>query len=191
VLSALRWLGVWLLVVPSAGCGGQAARRGANAPAPIPVVAPEAYASTRPERDVQRQGATIQLTGPLAGAPAARAQRSQRTLPAAVSPAPPAAIPVQPARPERVELFDIEARVTLEVAELVRARQRLIELVRANDGQVMNEAVEDGEERRGAALSLRVPSERVRAFLASLNGIGKLRSSTLETKEVSRKIADT
>lgn len=54
----------------------------------------------------------------------------------------------------------------------------------------MNEAVEDSSGRRGAALSLRVPSAGVRAFVAGLGDVGKVRSSTLETREVSRSLSD-
>jgi hypothetical protein len=212
------------LLIPLSGCGGHAAAARAGAPEPLPVRAPEAYASQReattaanpddlckldpsacPNLELgtapagasdaiyavqQVSAPSVTLRGPLAGAPAARAFRSHRTVAQAVPPAPPATIPVKPAQAARVELFDIEAKVLVEVAELERAKTKLVELVRANGGQIMNEAVEDGSERRGAALSLRVPSERVQALLGSLGSVGKVRSSTLETKEVSRKIAD-
>jgi hypothetical protein len=189
-----------LFLIPLSACGGRAIPAGAVAPAPLPVRAPEAYAGEPDGATGEGEaiyatqqtasGASIKLTGPLAGAPAVMALRSHRTMPLAQPPSPPSAIPVKPAQSARAELFDIEAKVLIEVTALEPAQKKLAELVSANGGQIMNEAVENGVDRRGAALSLRVPSERVEAFLASLAAVGKLRSSALETKEVSRKIGD-
>jgi hypothetical protein len=135
----------------------------------------------------------IQLTGPLAGAPAVRSLRQGGILGQAVPaapPSPPSAIPVKPARSARAELFDIEAKIFIQVDEVETSRTKLTELTVAAGGQVMNEVVENGPDRRGASLSLRIPSERVHAFLARMKEVGKVRSSSVETREVSRKIAD-
>jgi hypothetical protein len=97
---------------------------------------------------------------------------------------------VKPARRARAELFDVEAKVFVQVDEVETSRAKLTELTVAAGGQVMNEVVENGPDRRGASLSLRIPSERVHAFLARMKEVGKVRSSTVETREISRKIAD-
>jgi hypothetical protein len=97
---------------------------------------------------------------------------------------------VSPIAAARPELFDIEAKAQLEVSDIEKSRQKLVELTRAAGGQVMNESVQDNSSSRGASLSLRIPSDAVHAFLGRLGEVGSVRSSTLETREVSRKIAD-
>ncbi|HET7541529.1 MAG TPA: DUF4349 domain-containing protein, partial [Polyangiaceae bacterium] len=134
------------------------------------------------------------LNGPLAGAPAVRSSRYGYELAeedsAAPPSTPPVAIPVKPAQSVRAEQFEIEAQVQLQVAAIHAARTALIKLAETFDGQVMNEAVEDGMLRRGAALSLRIPSAGVRQFVARLSEVGKVTSSSIETREVSRALSD-
>jgi len=136
-------------------------------------------------------GGDILLNGPLAAAPAVRSisygyQAEEEASP----PSPPAAIPVKPAIADRAEQFDIEAKVKLEVTEVEAARGQLMKLTEAFDGQVMNEAVEAGVSTRGAALSLRIPSPGVRKFVARLGEVGKVTSSSIEAREVSRTLND-
>jgi len=131
------------------------------------------------------------LYGPLAGAPAVRKSAyANQAGHAAPSSTPPAAIPVQPAHAARAEQFDIEAKVQLDVIDVEAARSQLVKLAEAFDGQVMNEALEDAAQRSGAALSLRIPSPGVRRFVARLSELGKVRSSSVETREVSRTLND-
>jgi hypothetical protein len=106
------------------------------------------------------------------------------------TPTAPAAIPMKPSANARPEAFDMEAKVEVEVSDIERARRKLAELTHAAGGQLMNEVFEKGADRLGAALSLRIPSAGIHAFIARLGEIGKIRTSTLETHEVSRKIAD-
>ena len=112
------------------------------------------------------------MSGPLANAPAVRSSgygyQAEEAAGAAPSSTPPEPIPVQPARAARGEQFDIEAKVQIEVLDIDAARGQLMKLTEAFDGQVMNEALEDGTHRRGAALSLRIPSAGVRRFVARL-----------------------
>jgi len=143
-------------------------------------------------------GDAIRLTGPLSGAPAVRKTRQYGYSAeddaggggAAPAPTPPAPIPVKPARATRAEQLDIEAKVQLEVAHMGAARRQVAVLLDAFGGQTMNEAIEDGAGRRGISLSVRVPSAGVRSFVARLAEVGKVRSSTLETREVSRELSD-
>jgi hypothetical protein len=102
----------------------------------------------------------------------------------------PSAIPVKPTAAARPELFDIEAKVEIRVADLERARAKLAELTRSAGGQLMNEAVAKSDQSRGASLSLRIPSDGVHTFLGRLREVGEVFSSNLVTNEVSRKIAD-
>ncbi|HEX6766559.1 MAG TPA: DUF4349 domain-containing protein, partial [Polyangiaceae bacterium] len=144
----------------------------------------------------ERGGPEIQLTGPLAGAPAVRKLRSGGLFSSAPTPAPPtppSAIPVKPAQASQAqpELYDIEAKTRIEVTDVAKARKDVLALARSVGGQVMNEAVEDNANSQGASLSLRIPAERVYLFCDLLEQVGKVTSSSLESKEVSRKLADT
>ena len=136
----------------------------------------------------------VVFSGPLANAPAVRSSgygyQAEEAAGAAPSSTPPEPIPVQPARAARGEQFDIEAKVQIEVLDIDAARGQLMKLTEAFDGQVMNEALEDGTHRRGAALSLRIPSAGVRRFVARLPEVGKVRSSSIEANEVSRALSD-
>jgi hypothetical protein len=139
-------------------------------------------------------GPEILLTGPLAGAPAVRKIRSGGLFsqaPAPPPPTPPSAIPVKPAEAAQPELYDIEAKTRIEVADVAKARKDVLALARSVGGQVMNEAVEDNANSQGASLSLRIPAERVFLFCDLLEQVGKVTSSSLESKEVSKKLADT
>jgi hypothetical protein len=189
---AARFPFAWLLL---AGCGAQyQACVETSAPQPIPLASPAAYEEEPSEtRAAKLKSENIALTAPLAGAPAVRKSEYGYSAEQAAAPAPtpPAPIPVTPAPQQRAEQFDIEAKVQLDVAEIELARARLAALTEAFGGQVMNEAVEDdGAYRRGAALSLRIPSPVVRKFVARLREIGKLRSTAIEAREVSRMLND-
>jgi hypothetical protein len=133
-------------------------------------------------------GPEIQLSGPLTGAPAVRAERASGALTASAAEAP-TAIPTAGAR-QRPELFDIEAHSVVEVTDLAAARSRLARALEAAHGRMVNEVVEDQPSTRGASLSLRVPSDRVLAFLAGLGELGRVRSQKVETREVGRALND-
>jgi len=189
------------IALPAAYSGASRTLQAEQRPDEICVIDPEACPSLDRHARADMQISVAQVsgsadeepTGPLAGAPAVRNSYGYEADAAAVAaPAssPPAAIPVQPGHADRDEQFDIEAKVEIEVLDLEPARSKLVALAAAFDGQVMNEALEDGARRRGAALSLRIPSAGVRRFVARLGEVGKVRSSSLETREVSRALSD-
>ena len=199
VALAVPWL------VGLAGCATHRSTRATvpAAPEPITIAAPATYSAP----SEQAQGLVDVCAVDPAACPnlerepgsqldvlqvnqVASADSVQRT-PLADAPAvPPAAIPVQPAHAARAEQFDIEAKVRIEVEEIDAARNQLVKLAESFDGQVMNEAVEHGALRRGAALSLRIPSSGVHQFVARLAEVGKVSSSSIETREVSRTLSD-
>jgi len=215
-LSNMRLAFAIVLVLGGCGAAGPVAPARTRAPSAIAIAAPVGYTEQQasdicridPEacprvdqmqrlsqRDVKRRGAEseVMLTGPLAAAPAVSRSSYGYSMEADANPGsavPPAAIAVKPAAGPRAEQFDIEAKVQIDVEEIDRARTALISLTEAFGGQLMNEAVENGPSLRGASLSLRVPSPRVREFLARLRDLGRLRSSSLETREVSRMLND-
>jgi hypothetical protein len=148
-------------------------------------------------------GGEILLTGQLAGAPAVRNYNSSvvaysQTLASSVtSPSSQSAPPVPPSplpagkRPELGDhAFDIEAHVEIEVARVSDGVSGVIALVRAAGGELVNEAIEDKPSLAGASLSLRVPSDRVEAFLDELRRVGRVRSRRVESTELGRKQRD-
>jgi hypothetical protein len=207
----MKWHAFWVVLFALAlitGCRASAAR-GAETPQPAQVETLTRYdvQGLPPElRDTMRMdplvgaenasggGPEVLLTGPLAGAPAVSKQR-QRDLVEHVqaslsSPRLPRAIPAeQPAR-SRKEMLDIEAHVTLEVTSIPVARQAVRALAATGDAEVVNEVIEDNESHYGAALSLRVPSARIYWLLDELDKLGKIQSRKVESKEISRQVAD-
>lgn len=144
-------------------------------------------------------GGEILLTGPLAGAPAVRKSPGYGYAAeeddaggggGTPAPPPPDPIPVKAPQATRGEQLDIEVRVQLEVVDMASARRTLVALLEGSGGQIMNEVLENSSGQRGASFSLRVPSAAVKPFVAQLGQVGKVLSSKLETREVSRSLAD-
>src|SRR5262249_1456108 len=133
----------------------------------------------------------ILLTGQLAGAPAVRRHRESvvTMLASAVSLRQPAAAPSSVPTPlpagKRPGLtttfFDIEAHLEIEVSVVADGMNRVLTLVRAMGGELVNESIEDKASAAGASLSLRVPSERVHEFLDALRSVGRMRSRRVES----------
>jgi hypothetical protein len=144
-------------------------------------------------------GQTILLTGPLSGATAVRKVRGYGYAAeeddgggggGAPVPPPPDPIPVKAAQAATVEQLDIEVRVQLEVVHARSARQVLVRLLQQFGGRIMNEVLENSAGQQGASFSVRVPSTVVKSFVANLGDVGKVLSSKLETREVSRSLND-
>lgn len=156
------------------------------------------YALSQSDNKLSAGGSEIELMGPLAGAPAVRkvrgygyaAEEDEAGGGGAPAPPPPDPIPVKPAQAARAEQLDIEVRVGLEVVDVANARHSLVVLLEAFNGQIMNEVLENGSGQRGASFSLRVPSKVVKPFVTRLGQVGKVLSSKLETREVSRSLND-
>jgi hypothetical protein len=197
------------------GCAREAVPAGRAAP-PQPVeVAPPGRYTEREQTKLESGNATatgqeVLLSGPLAGAPAARAEAKSLDLggeiyavqqvmgggsssppppPPAVAPtAIPIAKPADQATPR--EMIDTEARVELEVESVDRAVGSIRSLVASVGGSIVNEVVEDTPDTAGAALSLRVPSGKVDETLAALGRTGKMLSRKVESKDVGREYHD-
>lgn len=165
---------------------------------------------TKLERPPTETSGDVMLSGPLAGAPAARAEAKspdfsgevyavQQVMGGGASSPPPTPPPVAPtaipiAKPNEQtaprEMIDIEARVELEVDSVDKAVGNIRGLVASVGGQIVNEVVEDKPGTAGAALSLRVPSARVDETLAALGRTGKMLSRKVESKDVGREYHD-
>jgi hypothetical protein len=158
------------------------------------------YAIAQSESKLSAVVPQILLSGPLAGAPAVRKSRGYGYAAeeddeaggggGTPAPPPPDPIPVQAPQAAIAEQLDIEVRVALEVSDVANARRSLVALLEAFRGQIMNEVLENSAGQRGASFSLRIPSEVVKPFVAKLGQVGKVLSSKLETREVSRSLND-
>jgi hypothetical protein len=156
------------------------------------------YALSQSDAKLRPGSPEILLTGPLAAAPAVRrvrgygyaAEEEETGGGETPAPPPPEPIPVKAAHAATAEQLDIEVRVQLEVVDVADARRSLLALLEAFHGQIMNEVLENSAGQRGASFSLRVPSDGVKPFVAKLGQVGKVLSSKLETREVSRSLND-
>ena len=142
-------------------------------------------------------GSEILLTGPLAGAPAVSKQlsisdtvlraeskvveRRRRSVP-------------EPARRNGsatpLKLREIEAHVTVEVADVPSAVAQTRRFVQAAGGEVVNEVFEDTSSEHGSALSIRVPVASTNRLLKQLSGIGRVQSRKIQSQDISRKYLD-
>jgi hypothetical protein len=182
-------------------------------PQPVEVAPPGRYTEREGEKLERPPADTrgdVMLTGALEGAPAARAESKSLDLSREIyavqqvvgggstnpTPAPPpvapAAIPIDKPAGEAQprEMIDVEARVELEVESVDKAVTNIRSLVLGLGGQIVNEVVEDKPGTAGAALSLRVPSNRVEETLTALGRTGKVLSRKVESKDVGREYHD-
>ncbi len=211
--SKVRWA-VWLVIlaVMNSGCLKKVSAAYAPMPAPIPV-APIRYdvcaavpslcvgigRSMLSQQDPSGRGQEIMLTGPLAAAPAVRAQRigltetiSKVEKLATASPRTPTAptpIPTSAASAQRT-FIDLEANLSIEVPDPRASAQTLRALVATAAGEVVNETIEDNASQMGAALSIRVPSERASWLIDRASELGKVTSLKTQSTDVGRKVVD-
>jgi hypothetical protein len=125
----------------------------------------------------------LELTGPLAGAPAVRGS-SELAMPSPERSAP------QPKATEQVEMRDIEAKLELVVENLPAAVSRVRALINQAGGQIVSDVIKDNASEYGAALSLRVPAAKTFGVLDQLAALGKLRSREVESADIGRKYLD-
>jgi hypothetical protein len=152
------------------------------------------------QQESRRHGQTILLTGPLSGAPAvSKRSGALRQLSkgidrvmSATAPAVPGPPMPQPTTPPQAgkELIDLEATLVLETRDVDAAATRARALTRAAGGEIVTDTFEDNRDQSGYALSLRVPSERALFLIASLTGLGKVRSQKVQATDLSRRMTD-
>jgi hypothetical protein len=195
-----------------AACAGRSAAE-PSLPVTIPVNPPPTYSTREVDpqiknicqvdpsacSQIQAQYASgeILLTGPLAGTTAERSSHAESLVFAVahgamsrVRPSPPSPLPTGQRPGQGVALVDVEAHLGIEVERVPDAIAAVTAQVRAEGGSIVNESVEDTRATAGAALSIRVPSDRVHALLAELATVGRVRSRKVETTEIGRKHRD-
>ncbi len=125
----------------------------------------------------------LELTGPLAGAPAVRGS-SEIAMPSPERSAP------QPKATVQVPMRDIEAKLELAVEDLPAAVSRVRALINQVGGQIVSDVIKDNASQYGAALSLRVPAGKTFVVLDQLAALGQLRSREVESADIGRKYLD-
>jgi hypothetical protein len=93
-------------------------------------------------------------------------------------------------RAEPLKLREIEAHVTVEVADIPSAVAQAREFVRAAGGEIVNEVYEDTSSQHGSALSIRVPVAMTNQLLKQLAATGRVQSRKIQSQDISRKYLD-
>jgi len=209
----VRWT-VWLvtLSVMISGCSKNVIAAYPPAAQPIPN-APSRYdvcsvdsslcsgsvRLTGMEQETSVRGQDILMTGPLSEARAVRRQptgfnemvgqvdKDLTTTPRTqLAPTP---IPTQASNAPR-PWIDLEANLSIEAPDPRASAQMLRTLVATAEGNVVNETLEDNPAQLGAALSIRVPSERASWLIDRASELGKVTSLKTQSTDVGRKVVD-
>ncbi|MGZ3416395.1 MAG: DUF4349 domain-containing protein [Polyangiales bacterium] len=105
-------------------------------------------------------------------------------------PPPPPPTPVEPQQQGAVEMFDIEARMSIEVDKVSEAAGKVRDIVKKNGGQIVADTVTDDSGSTGATFTIRVPSKGSEAFLNELGGVGAVRSRQVTARDIGKEFHD-
>lgn len=172
----------------STGCGAAGALK-AGSPDSA-ASAPATAAAPAPEAALSRADAGAMAEAAPAPAPAPMMDRAGSGGPGAppVDPGAPASSPVL-AAPSR-EMLDIEANVSIQVANVKRGVKALHELAARTGGVVTAERV-DGASRYGSAeLTLRIPSRATQAVFDELEKLGSVLNQTVTARDIGKQFFD-
>lgn len=104
------------------------------------------------------------------------------------APAPPT--PVEPQNQQVTEMFDIEARISIEVEKVKDAASSVREIVKKHGGQIVADTVTDDSGSTGATFTIRVPSKGSDGFLDELSGVGAVRSRQVTARDIGKEFHD-
>jgi hypothetical protein len=104
--------------------------------------------------------------------------------------APVAPTPVEPQQQQAVEMFDIEARISIEVDKVKDAAASVREIVKKHGGQIVADTVTDDGGSTGATFTIRVPSKGSDVFLDELGGVGAVRSRQVTARDIGKEYHD-
>ncbi|MBI2390858.1 MAG: DUF4349 domain-containing protein [Deltaproteobacteria bacterium] len=107
------------------------------------------------------------------------------------APTPAAAAPsaVEP-QPNAQEMFDIEARISIEVEKVGDAAAKVREIVKKHGGQVVSDTVNDQSGSSAASFTMRVPSRGSEKFLDEIGGIGIVRNRQVTARDIGKEFHD-
>jgi len=108
------------------------------------------------------------------------------------SPAPttPAAGPSTVEPQPSTEMFDIEARVSIEVEKVGDAAGKVRDIAKKHGGQIVADTVNDDAGSSAASFTLRVPAKGSDAFLTELGGIGVVRNRQVTARDIGKEFHD-
>jgi hypothetical protein len=113
---------------------------------------------------------TAGATGNTAGLPAGAATDGKAMVPA--------------------EMFDIEARLTLEVDKINEAREVVRKMVKEYGGNVIGDELNADGSASEANFELRIPSPRIDQFLDGINGVGRVKARDVKARDVGKEYHD-
>lgn len=93
-----------------------------------------------------------------------------------------------PSQPK--EMLDIEANMTLAVDSVRDAAKRVRDLAKEYGANVTGDQVQDEGSYQRGAFEIRVPSEKIDAFLEAISGVGTVRSRDVRATDVSKQYFD-
>lgn len=88
------------------------------------------------------------------------------------------------------EMYDVEARLTLEVEKLGDARAQVRKLVSEFNGTITNDQLSAGSDYEEANFELRIPSPVIYKFLDGIDGIGKTTAREVKARDVGKEYHD-
>ena len=197
-----RWAtGVVIVVCAfSVACGGGSYRMPDTAlpaakPAPASMPPPPPAADAVADESVAYGGAseekpadtktteTVAMAGEGSGGGDGAAANGASTTPTASGPTSAVNTPAQ-------EMYDVEARLTLEVEKLADARAQVRKLVTEFNGTITNDQLSAGSDYEEANFELRIPSSVVYKFLDGVDGIGKTTAREVKARDVGKEYHD-
>jgi hypothetical protein len=93
-----------------------------------------------------------------------------------------------PSQPK--EMLDIEANMTVAVDSVRDAAKRVRDLAKEYGANVTGDQVQDEGSYQRGAFEIRVPSEKIDAFLEAISGVGTVRSRDVRATDVSKQYFD-
>lgn len=97
---------------------------------------------------------------------------------------------VEPQGPAVREMFDIEARISIEVEKVPEAAAALRDLAKKHGGQVVSDNVSADSGSSSASFTLRVPAQGSEAFLNALDALGGIRSRQITARDIGKQYHD-
>jgi hypothetical protein len=109
---------------------------------------------------------------------------------------PPQAPPAGPASDdgkvlaEARKMVDIEARLSIEVAEVQQAARDVRKMVAASGGQIVSETITGNEGGSRAEIALRIPADASNDFFAALERVGVVHNRQVTAKDIGKEFYD-
>lgn len=159
--------------------GAPAAVPGSPASAPVPMATGSGAAGFDEDKaEVAKESVSVTVAS-TDGAGGSGSAPSGPVAPATVEP-----------QPNALEMFDIEARVSVEVEKVGDAAAKVREIVKKHGGQIVADTVNDESGSSAASFTLRVPSKGSEKFLEEVGGVGIIRHRQVTARDIGKEFHD-